>query len=188
MLLKNAIVAAICGSAFVSQPAFGQENRIKPEISIEASVHFVGTVGAQQSACADYGLLGGYRLFFNKCDCVELISGCSPNTATFSLDREVVGAKNKSGGGFVAHTFWFPEKHRSHLVLAGAPIFDLRTIAVTQAKFDYLHDGADYFNPTQRSPQSKHRGVFYNSATFNLNGLRGFTDREQPAIVFGYIF
>ena len=185
MLLKTAIVAAICGSTFVSLPMFGQVNKIKPEISIEASVLFVGTVGGQQGACADHGLLGGYRLFFNKCDSVELSSGCSRNTTTFSLDRGVIGAENKSGGGFVAHTFWFPEKR---LVLAGAPIFDLRTIAATQAKFDYLHDGADYFNPTQRIPQSKHRGVFYNSATFNINGLRGFTDREQPAIVFGYIF
>jgi hypothetical protein len=186
MLLKNTIVATICGSTFISLPTFGQENNGKPDISIAASVHFVGTVGGQQSACAADSLPAGYRLFFDRCDS----SGCSPNTPAFNQDRWAIGVKNKSDGGFVAHTFWFPEK--STFVLGNAPIFDLRTIAGadTQPRFDYLHKGADYFNPTQlnETPQTKHRGVFYNSATLNINGLRGFTDREQPAIVFGSIF
>jgi hypothetical protein len=185
MLSKNTIVATICGSTFVSLPTLGQENKIKPDISIAASVHFVGTFGGQQSTCAADSLPGGYRLFFNRCDG----SACSPNTPTFNLDRWAIGVKNKSDGGFVAHTFWFSEKRP--FVLADAPIFDLRTIAGadTQPRFEHLHN-ADYFNPTQsnETPQTKHRGVFYNSATFNINGLRGFTDREQPAIVFGYIF
>jgi hypothetical protein len=107
------------------------------------------------------------------------------------LDREAIRG-NKSDDGFVAGTFWFHAKGQSPLVLTVAPMFDLRIIAGAelQPRFDHLRDGAAYFHPAQpnETPQSKHRGVFYNSATFNINGLRGFADREQPAIVFGYIF
>jgi hypothetical protein len=170
MLLKNTIVAAICGSTFVSQSTFGQEDKIRPDISIAESVHFVATIGGLRTDCAA-DTLPGYRLLFNRCDGVELSSGSSP--------------KKKSEEDFVAHTFWLQAKGRSPLVRVSASKLDLRT----QTSFGFVRDIADSFNSTQRTlPPSKHRGVFYNSATFNINGLRGFTDREQPAILFGYIF
>jgi hypothetical protein len=189
MMLKNAIVAAICGSTFVSLPAFGQENPIKPDISIDASASLVENAnanGAQKSACGNYRFLGGYRFFFNKYCGVE--DGLPCNTPTFSLDRGVIGVKNKSDGGFLAHTAWLPARRWSPILLAGDPLFDLRTIRPnTQTGFEYLHDGS--YNPTQRIvPRSKHRGVFYNAGTLNVNRVRGFADREEPALVFGYIF
>jgi hypothetical protein len=183
MLLKNAIVGAICGSTFVSLPALGQENPMKPNTSVDVSVPFVENTnanGAQKSDCGKYGFVGGYRSFFNRYRGVEVRHAFRCNTPTYSLDKRLIGVKNKFDGGVVAHTSWFPANRWSPRNIAGPD---------TQPRFDYLHDRADYFNPTQPIlPQSKHRGVFYNSATLNINGLRGFTDREQPAIVFGYIF
>jgi hypothetical protein len=179
MLLKNAIVAAICGSTFVSLPTFGQANSILLDIGIDASVPFVQAInanGAQHRACANYGLVGGYRFFFsfffNGHRGVEGRHAFPCNAPTYSLDKRLIEMKNKFDG--------FPSNRWSPRTIAGPD---------AQPRFNYLHDRADYSNPTQPIlPQSKHRGVFYNSATLNINGLRGFSDREQPAIVFGYIF
>jgi hypothetical protein len=169
MLLKNAIVAAICGSTFVSLPAFGQKNKIQPEISIEASVHFVGTFGGQEGACPDYGILGGYRLFFNKCASVEPSSGGSPNTATFSLNRGAIGVTNKSDGGFVAHTFRLRVNRQSPLALAGAPMSDLRTIAETDTQTRLDSCTTPPITSTQHNESSPHTGIEESFATQGLS-------------------
>jgi hypothetical protein len=155
----------------VSLPTFGQPNSILHDIGLDASVPFVQAItanGAQHRACAHYGFVGGYRFFFsfffNRYRGIEVRHAFPCNTPTYSLDKRLIGVKNKFDG--------FPSNHWSPRTIAGPDTHR-----------------AGYFNPTQPIlPQSKHRGVFYNSATLNINGLRGFTDREQPAIVFGYIF
>jgi hypothetical protein len=200
MLLKHIIVAAICGSILVSLRGFGQEKPMsKADISIEATVPFVdnkNSDGAQQSATMYHGFLGGYRLFFNKHSGVELSYGYAHNIQTYSLDSGSIGKKNNSDEGLAAYAFRFPAKRWSPLVLAGAGalIVDPKTVAgaSTQTRLGYLYgDGADFNLKHRIFPRTAHRGVFYNSATFNMGGLNSLDwipNRVKPAVVFGYNF
>jgi hypothetical protein len=198
MLLTNTIVAAICGSTLVSLPAFGQEHPMsKADISIEASGPFVENTnsdGAQRSATVNYRILGGYRFVFNKHNGVEL--SYTHNIQTYSLNSGSIGAKNNSQEVLAADAFRFSAKRWSPFVLASAAalIFGPKTVAgaSTQTRLAYRYgDGAD-FNLKQRIfPRAAHRGVFYNSATFDsggLNSLDWIPNRVKPAVVFGYNF
>jgi hypothetical protein len=186
MLLKNVIVAAICGSTFVSLSTFGEENSIKSDTVVENT----NANGSGKSACANYGFPGSYRSFFHRYRCLEVRYGFPGNTRTYNTTMGLVAIKNKLDGVFATYLSWLPAKRYSPALLAGAPALDLRTLGPdAQSRFEYLNDGAGSHNPDQQIvPPSKHRGVFYNSATLNINSLRGFTDREEPAIVFGHIF
>ena len=186
MLLKRAIVAAICGTTLASLPAFGQEDPMsKAEISIEAFVPFVGNTSpdvARQSVSAS--LLGGYCLFFSKRCGVELSRGYTQDTQRYSLDSGLVGVKRNSEEVFAAHVFHFPAKHWSAAAMADGLVSDPRT----QNRLGY---GAGDLNLARGIfPRTEHRGGFYNSATVNnsLNELDRFTNHEEPAIVFGYNF
>jgi hypothetical protein len=200
MLLNNAIVAAICGSTLVSLPSFCQEDPMsKADISYEACMPFVENTnpsGAHQSVSANYGPLGGYRLFFNKRSGVELSYGYTHNTQADRRDSGSTGVKNRFGEVFAGFVFQplHPAKRWSPVVAPSAAIFDPRIVrgAATQTQGGHLYGSASDFSPKHRNfPRTEHRGVFYNSSTFNtygLNGLDRFSNREKPAVVFGYTF
>ncbi len=200
MLLKHIIVAAICGSTLISLPAFGQGNPMsKADISIEASVPFAENTnsdGAQQSATIKYGFLGGYRFFFNKHSGVELSYGYTHNIQTYNLDSGSIGVMNNSDEVLAAYVFRLPAKRWSRFVRAGAGalIFDPKTVAgaSTQTRLGYPYgDGADFNLKHRIFPRTAHRGVFYNSATFNMGGLNNLDwipNRVKPAVVLGYNF
>lgn len=195
MLLEHMIVAAICGSTLASLPAFSQENPMsKADISVEGSVPLVenkNSDGAQQSATVNYGFLGGYRFLINKYGGVEVRYGYTHNLQMYSLDCGSVGVKNNSDEVLAAHVLRFPAMRWSPFVLAGAPIFDLKTVggASAHTQLGYTNgDGADF---NLKYPRTEHRGVFYNSATFDIGGLNSLdwlTNRVKPALVFGYNF
>jgi len=197
MLLKHIIVGAICGSIVVSFPGFGQEKSMsKADISVEASVPFVdkNSDGAQQSVTVNYSFLDGYRCFFNEYSGGEL--SYTHNIQTYSLDSGSIGVKNSSDGVLAAYVFRFPAKRWATLVLVGASalIFDPKTVAgaSTQTRLGYPYgDGADFNLKHRMFPRTAHRGVFYNSATFNMGGLNsldGIPNRVKPAVVLGYNF
>ena len=200
MLLKHIIVAAICGSTLISLPAFGQGNPMsKADISIEASVPFAENTnsdGAQQSATIKYGFLGGYRFFFNKHSGVELSYGYAHNIQTYSLDSGSIGKKNNSDEVLAACAFRFPAKRWSRFVREGAGvlILDPKTVAGASAQTRLGHpydDGADFSLRHRIFPRTAHRGVFYNSATFNMGGLNNLDwipNSVKPAVVLGYNF
>jgi hypothetical protein len=88
-----------------------------------------------------------------------------------------------------------PAKSRSIPAPPGARalIFDPTNVtgAGTQSRLWYLYGGGADFNPKRQVPRTEHRGVFYNSATFNMDGLNGldqFANRSEPSVVFGYSF
>jgi hypothetical protein len=188
MLLTNTIVAAICGSTLVSLPAFGQVNPTKADISIKASVPFVdneNSDGARQGVTINHRFLGGYRFFFNKRSGVGPSYGYARSIQAYSPDSGPIGVKNKSDEVLAAYAFRFQAKRWSPHVLAGAGalIFDPKTVggASTQTRLGYPYgDG-----------RRAHRGVFYNSATFDMGGLNSLDwipNRVKPAAVFGYNF
>jgi hypothetical protein len=77
-----------------------------------------------------------------------------------------------------AYVFRFPAKHWSPFVLggAGALVFD---------------PSADFNLKRRFFLRTEYRGVFYNSPTFNIDGLNGldrFTHRSEPSLGFGYHF
>jgi hypothetical protein len=199
MLLKHIIVAAICGNTLVSLPAFGQENPMsKADMSVEASVPFVenrNSHGAQQSATVNYGFLGGYRFFFNEHSGVEPSYGNAHSIQMCGRDNGSIGVKSNSDEVFAAHLFRLP-KRWSPFVLAGVGglIFDPKTVAgaSTQTRLGYPSgDSADFNLKHRIFPRTEHRGVFYNSATFNFGGLNSLdwlTKPVKPALVFGYSF
>ena len=200
MLLKHIIAAAICGSILVSLREFGQEKPMsKADISIEASVPFVdnkNSDGAHQSATIKYGFLGGCRFFLNKHSGVELSYGYAHNIQTYSLDSGSIGVMNNSDEVLAAYVFRLPAKRWSRFVRAGAGalIFDPKTVAgaSTQTRLGYPYgDGADFNLKHRIFPRTAHRGVFYNSATFNMGGLNSLDwipNRVKPAVVLGYNF
>src|SRR5579871_4018406 len=200
MLLKNTIVATICASTLASLTAFGQENPVyKADVSIQSSVPLVTTTnsqGVQQSSNVNYGILAGYRYFFDKHSGAELTYGYTRNTQTYKLDSGSLGVRNNSDELFAAYVFRFPAKRWSPFVLAGAGalIFDPRTVAGarTQTRLGYLYGGGADFNLKHRFfVRAEYRGVFYNSPTFDmvgLNGLDRFTHRAEPSVGFGYHF
>jgi len=200
MLLKNTIVATICASTLASLTAFGQENPVyKADVSIQSSVPLVTTTnsqGVQQSSSVNYGILAGYRYFFDKHSGAELTYGYTRNTQTYKLDSGSLGVRNNSDELFAAYVFRFPAKRWSPFVLAGAGalIFDPRTLAgaSTQTRLGYLYGGGADFNLKHRVfVRAEYRGVFYNSPTFDMAGLNGldrFTHRAEPSVGFGYHF
>jgi hypothetical protein len=198
MLLKNTIVAVICGSTLLSLPAFSQENPMpKAEIGIGASMPLVENTsadGAQQSATVNCGFQGGNRFFFNKHIGLDPSYGYTHNTQTYNLDSGSIGVKDNSDGVLTAYVFRLPAKRSSSFVLVGAHIFDPRTVAgaSTQTRLGHLYGGDADFNLKHRVfPRKEHRGVFYNSATFNMDGLSNlyrYTNSVEPAVVFGYSF
>ena len=171
MLLKNTIVAVIFGSTLVSLPALGQDNPTsKADISIQASMPFVESTNsdrAQPSAILNYGFSGGYRFFSNRRSGVEPSYGYTHNIQMYSLKSRSIGVKNNSDEVLAAYVFPFPAKRRAPSVLMG-----------------------DFNLQRGIFPRTKHRGVFYNSATFNIDGpsLDRFPNRVEPAVVFGYNF
>jgi|HubBroStandDraft_6_1064221.scaffolds.fasta_scaffold275188_2 hypothetical protein len=115
MLLKNTIVAVICGGTLVSLPAFGQENpSSKADLSIQAFVPLVENTtaqGVQQSSSTNYGLLAGYRFFFDKHSGVELTYGFSRSSQNYNLGSGSLGVQNNSNEVLAAYVFRFPAKH-----------------------------------------------------------------------------
>jgi hypothetical protein len=200
MLVKNIIVAGICGSTLVSLPAFGEENPMsKADINVEAPVSFVeskNSNGAQQSATVNYGFLGNYRLFSNKHSGIELSYGYTHYIQSYSLDPGSIGVKNDSDEVLAAHVLRFPAKRWSPFVLTGAGplIFDPKAVrgASTQARLGYPNgDSADFDLKRRIFPRTEHRGIFYNSTTVNVGGLNSLgwlTNPVKPALVFGYSF
>ena len=200
MLLKSTIVAAICGATLASLPAFGQENPIsKADVSIEAFVPLVANTnaqGVQQNSSTNYGLLAGYRFFFDKHSGVELTYGFSRNSQNYNLGSGSLGVQNNTDEVLAAYVYRFPAKHWSPFVLggAGALVFDPSVVAGgnTQARLGYVYGGGADFNLKGRFfLRTEYRGVFYNSPTFNivgLNGLDRFTHRAEPSVGFGYHF
>jgi len=195
MSLKQIIAVAICGSILVSLRGFGQEKPMsKADISIETSVPFVDNTssdGAQQSATVNYGFRASYRFFFNKHNGVEL--SYTHNIRTYSLDSGSIGVKNNPDEALAPYVIRFLAKRWPPFVLvgAGALIFDPKTVAgaSTQTRQGYPYgDGADFNLKHRIFPRTAHRGVFYNSATFNMGGLDWITNRVKPAVVFGYNF
>jgi hypothetical protein len=168
----------------------------KADISIGASVPFVENTNAdrtQQNATVNYGFQGGYRFFFNKHIGLEPSYGYTHNTQTYNLDSGSIGVRDNADGVLTAYIFRLPAKWWSSFVLVGH-IFDPRTVAgaSTQTRLGHLYGGDADFNLKHRVfPQKEHRGVFYNSATFNMDGLSNlyrYTNSVEPAVVFGYSF
>jgi opacity protein-like surface antigen len=200
VLLKTALVAAICGSTLISLPAFGQEDSIaKADISVQASLPFVkstNTDGAQQGASINYGIQGSYRFFFNRHSGAEVSYGYMHDTQSYSLESGSIGVKNNSDELFAAYVFRLPAKRWTPFVLAGAGalIFDPSTLAgtSTQTRLGYLYGGGADFKLKHRIfVRTEYRGVFYDSPTFSLGGLSGldrFTHIAEPSIGFGYKF
>jgi opacity protein-like surface antigen len=199
MLLKNAILAAICGSTLVSLPAFGQEESLpKMEIAIEASAPIAQNTnaqGVQQGSTVNYGFLAGYRVFFDKHSGVELTYGYARTSQTYGLNSGALGVSNSSNEALAAYVFRFPMKRWSPFVLAGAGalIFDPGTVAgaTTQAQAGYLYGGGADFNLKHRIfLRMEYRGVFYHSPVFTtgLNAPDQFTHRAEPAAGFGFHF
>jgi outer membrane immunogenic protein len=181
-------------------PAVAQEyGRDKSEVTFEVSLPLVQNTtanGVQQSSSINYGFLAGYRYFFNKHTGAEVSYGYSRDTQTFGLASGPVGVRNSSDEVLAAYVYRFQAKRWSPFLLAGAGglIFDPRTVAgaSTQTRLGYLYGGGADFNLRKRIfVRTEYRGVFYNSPTFNLNGLNGldrFTHRAEPSIGFGYKF
>jgi outer membrane immunogenic protein len=200
MLLKRTIIAALCGGALASLPALCQETpAYKNEISIEASLPLVKNTtahGVQQSSSLSGDFLAGYRFFFGKHSGAELSYGYARNTQTYGLDSGPVAVKNSSDEVFAAYVFRFPLKRLTPFALAGAGalVFDPRTVAGadTQTRLGYLYGGgADFSVKRHIFVRAEYRGVFYNSPTFNMDGLNGldrFTHRAEPSVGFGYKF
>jgi hypothetical protein len=174
--LKNAIVAALCGSSLVSPPVFGQNDLTSmADIRIEASAPFVKSTnadvawkGASLSGC----FLCTYRFFPNT----------SNNTQIYSPYEGSIGLTNNSDHVCATYVFRFSVKRWSPITPAATVVFDHRTVT----------GRAPDFNLDRRSfPRAEHQGSFYNSATLNaggLNDLYRFSNSEGPAVVFGYNF
>jgi hypothetical protein len=166
MLLANSIVATICG--LVSLPASGQESPIsQAHVTILTSAPFVGNAdadGTQPGVTARYTLLLADPLFFDPC--------CG---AESNFDEML------------------PAKPWSPVVLAGPVIPDPRFVAqasVTTRRW-YPYDVSNLNIERRSFARTEHRRAFYNSAPFNsygLNRLGRFTNRDEPAFVFGYKF
>jgi outer membrane immunogenic protein len=200
MLQKHAVVAVLFGSALASMPAVAQESGPdKSEVTFQVSLPLVANTnanGVQQSSSINYGFLAGYRYYFNKHSGAEVTYGYSRDTQTYGLASGSVGVKNNSDEVLAAYVFRFQAKRWSPFLLAGAGglIFDPRTVAgaSTQTRLGYEYGGGADFNLKKRIfVRAEYRGVFYDSPTFNLNGLSGqdrFTHRAEPSIGFGYKF
>lgn len=171
MLLKNTIAAVICGGTLVSLPAFGQENPIyKADLSIQAFVPLVENTNAQgvlQSSSTNYGLLAGYRFFFDKHSGVELTYGFSRSSQNYNLSSGSLGVQNDSDEVLAAYVFRFPMKRWSPFVLggAGALVFDPSIAAggSTQARLGYVYGGGADFN--SRVDSSCERSIGESSTT-----------------------
>jgi opacity protein-like surface antigen len=200
MLLKHTVVAVLFGSALAPLPAFSQENAAdKTEISIQATLPLVkdtNASGVQQSSSINFGLLADYRFFFNQHSGAELSYGYTRNTQTYGLNNGPFGINNNSDEVFAAYVFRFPAKRWTPFVLAGAGalIFDPRSVAgaSAQARAGYLYGGgADFTLKHRIFLRTEYRGIFYNSPTFNVDGLNGldrFTHLAEPSIGVGYKF
>jgi opacity protein-like surface antigen len=200
MLQKHAIVAVLFGSALASLSAVAQESGPdKSEITFEVSLPLIANTnanGVQQNSSINYGFLAGYRYFFNKHSGAEVSYGYTRDTQTYGLASGSVGVKNNSDEVLAAYVFRFQAKRWSPFLLAGAGglLFDPRTVAgaSTQTRLGYVYGGGADFNLKKRVfMRTEYRGVFYNSPTFNLDGLNGldrFTHRAEPSIGFGYKF
>jgi hypothetical protein len=150
--------------------------------------------GAQQSVSANYGLLGGYRMFFNKRSGVELSYGYTHNKQANCPESGPIGVRSSFEGVFVAFVFQLPAKRRPPIVIPSVVICDPSTVrgVGTQTQGRHLYDSVSDFSPIHRTfPRTAHRAVFYNSETFNMYGMNGldrFTNREEPAVKVGYTF
>jgi len=192
MLMKNAIAPATCLSLLVAMPGFSQGTPIfKSEISVEAAASFenTNTCGTQQSAAVDDGFLGTFRFFLTKQSEAELSCGYLHNTQTYSRDRGSLVLKNNSDEMLAAvYTMRFPAKLWAPVVetATGALLLDFKASVGTQSQRADLGSGGGFNLKHQISPQTTHRGHFYNAATFNMDGLARFMYLSEPSVVFGY--
>jgi hypothetical protein len=187
MLLINTIIAALCGSALVALPAFAQENPAsKTGDSIRASALFAETAHAdlaRQRLAADYRLRSGSGSFFTHYSSASSAKLSDANTS--GAPAHVVLA---------VYVVQVPAKQWSPFVLTGAGLFDPKIVAAasTQIRLEYLYGGSADSDLRRRIyPPTKHRGNFYNSATFNtggLNDLYRFNNDAAPPVVLGYTF
>ena len=200
MSFKHKLLAALCGAALTTLPALCQEpGAYKSEVNVEAFLPIVkdtNAYGVQQSGSVSGGVLAGYRFFFGAHSGVDVSYGYSRSTQTYNLGSGPLGLDSNSDEVFAAYVFRFIHKRWSPFLLAGAGalIFDPRntTGADTQVRAGYLYGGGADFNVHRRLfLRAEYRGIFYNSPTFNLNGLNGldrFTHRAEPAIGLAYKF
>src|SRR5579863_3620363 len=166
MCLKSAIIAALCGSTFVSSPAFGQGSLIsRADTRIGAQAPFIQSTnpGApRRSGSVNGGFLCTYQFFFNN---------LSPYQGS-------VGSKNNSDPVCATYVFRFSVKHWSPITPANALILAHGTVTGGAAAFGLER---------QSFPRAGHRGSFYSSVTPNADGLNDlyrFSNSERPAAVF----
>jgi hypothetical protein len=198
MLLKNTIAAIIFGSILVSLPAFSQEHQVsETEIGVQACVHFVENINAdptQQTVAVNHSFLGDYHFLFNKHTGIEPSHGYTHDTQTYNLNSGSSGVKDNSDRVSTAYVFRLPVKRWSSFVLASAHFFDPKTIAGASKQTWPGHPhgtDADFNLKYGVFPKKERRGVFYNSATSNMDGLSSlyrYTNTQEPAFVVGYSF
>jgi hypothetical protein len=196
MLLQTTIAVAICGGILVSLPASGQESPIsKAEFAFEASIPFVvntSAYGAKQTAEVNYGFLGGYHFVFHKNDGARLSWSYAHKPRAYNLIGGSLGLTNDFDEVLAVGALRSPANRWSPFVLAGADalLFDPTTLdgEGTQNRLGYLYGSNADSILKHRIPPTERRGTFFNSATFNLNGLERFTERAEPSVVLGYSF
>ncbi len=122
------------------------------------------SIGTSALLVRNYSLPGGYPLFFDQC--------CIARSNSYEM---------------------FPAKRWSPVVLADALVPDpnfVSRINVTTQRWDPY--GVSKFNLEDRGfARAEHRKIFYRSTalnSFGANRLDRFTNRDEPAIVFGYTF
>jgi opacity protein-like surface antigen len=196
-MLKKGFGALLCSAFLLSIQAFAQEDytRFKNDAAVQAFGSFVtGTTdnGVHQSATNSGGVLGSYRLFFNRHNGIEVNYGYARNTQNY--DR--FGVNTNSHEATAAYVFRFPRRRWSPFVLAGAGalIFDPRAFsgASTPARAAFVYGaGADANLSNHLFLRAEYRGFLYNSPTYDLpawNGLARVTHRAEPSIGFGWRF
>jgi opacity protein-like surface antigen len=197
---RHKLGLVLCGAVLTPLAAFCQETGVyKSDVTVEAFLPVVATTtsyGVQQSTSMSGGVLAEYRYFFGTHSGIEVGYGYSRDTQTYGLGGGPLGVNTNSEEFYAAYVFRFPHKRWSPFLLGGAGglLFDPRTTAGAniQARAGYLYGGGVDFDIHRRFfARAEYRGFFYDTPTFNLNGLNSvdrFTHLAEPAIGFGYKF
>jgi outer membrane immunogenic protein len=153
MFVKNFGGVLLAGAAFMTIPAYSQEERpfYRSDATVQAFGSFVKSTnsnGVDQSATNSGGVLASYRFFFNNHNGVEVNYGYALNTQNYAPNNSAVGVNSRSHEVSADYVFRFPRKHWSPFVLAGVGglVFDPKDFAgassQTRAAFVY-GGGAD---------------------------------------------
>jgi outer membrane immunogenic protein len=196
-VFKRKFVTLTCGALLMSAAAFAQEDytTYKNEVTVQALGSFVKQTtqdGIKQDANNSSGVLGTYRLWFDRHNGVEANYAWTTNTERY----DAFGMENNSHEISAAYVFRMPMKRWSPFVLggAGALVFDPKNSAEasTQARATFVYGGGADINLTDHFfVRGEYRGLVYNSPTYDLAGLKGLdrvTHRAEPTIGFGWRF